>query len=293
MLERPLVLRVYALARAERWSLSPEVFADAVESSVAHAFVTRSPTAIELARYAASLHLEDLALATACALGNDAAWEHFVRELRPGLYRAADAIDATGGARELADSLYGELFGVANQSAERKSLFRYFHGRSSLATWLRAVLAQRHVDRLRRERRTEPLPEEESTHALASAQQAVDPARPRFVAAMCQALVAAMALLAPRDRLRLACYYSENLTLAAIGRLLSEHEATVSRHLARTRRDVRQLVESELRARHGFTDADLAQCFESVTNDSGSLDLAEIFGGPSGRKIDDGDRSKE
>ena len=91
------------------------------------------------------LHLEDLALACGCAVGDEGAWEHFIREQRPTLYRAADALDPGGGARELADSIYGELF--------ERSLFRYFHGRSSLATWLRAVLAQRHVDRLRAGRR--------------------------------------------------------------------------------------------------------------------------------------------
>ena len=76
------------------------------------------------------------------------------------LYRSADAIDRTGAAREAADSLYAELFGLTERDGERRSLLRYFHGRSSLATWLRAVLAQRYVDHLRRARRTEPLPDD-------------------------------------------------------------------------------------------------------------------------------------
>ena len=88
------------------------------------------------------------------------AWDHFVLEMRPGLYRAADALDPTGAARELADSLYADLYGVDQRGSARQSLLRYFHGRSSLSTWLRAVLAQRHVDRIRVDRRTEPLPEE-------------------------------------------------------------------------------------------------------------------------------------
>ena len=45
--------------------------------------------------------------------------------------------------------------------SERRSLFRYFQGRSSLATWLRAVLSQRYVDRLRAQKRLEPLPDED------------------------------------------------------------------------------------------------------------------------------------
>ena len=62
-------------------------------------------------------------------------------------------IDPGGGARELADSIYADLFGLQERDGERRSLFRYFHGRSSLATWLRAVLAQRQVDRVRATRR--------------------------------------------------------------------------------------------------------------------------------------------
>ena len=53
----------------------------------------------------------------------------------------------------------------ASVTASGRSLFRYFHGRSSLTTWLRAVLAQRYVDRLRTIRRTEALPDEESADA--------------------------------------------------------------------------------------------------------------------------------
>ena len=82
-------------------------------------------------------------------------------EYRPVLYRAADALDRGGGARELADSLYAELYGIKDRPGDRRSLFHYFQGRSSLATWLRAVLAQRYVDRLRAQRRFEPLPDEE------------------------------------------------------------------------------------------------------------------------------------
>ncbi len=59
--------------------------------------------------------------------------------------------------------LYADLFGLRDRDRERQSLFRYYHGRSSLTTWLRAVLAQRHVDRLRASRRTEPLPDEDSS----------------------------------------------------------------------------------------------------------------------------------
>ena len=55
--------------------------------------------------------------------------------------------------------------------------FRYFHGRSSLSTWLRAVLSQRHVDRLRSARRQDPLPEDEAPGAIPAPSNDVDPAK--------------------------------------------------------------------------------------------------------------------
>ena len=81
-------------------------FAEALESSAERAFAGREPGCrASSSATSPRLHLEDLALACACAAGDEEAWEHFVLEQRPLLYRAADAIDPGGGARDLADSL--------------------------------------------------------------------------------------------------------------------------------------------------------------------------------------------
>ena len=272
-----LVARLYRRANGERWRTGADRFAAALEASAARAFAGRQPGAREIERYFESLHLEDLALVCACADGDEQAWEHFVREHRPVLYRAANAIDSSGGARDLADSLYAELFGLATRGGERQSLFRYFHGRSSLATWLRAILAQRHVDRLRSNRRLDALPDEESTAALPAPAQPIEPERDRYVALIQGALAHAVDGLAPRDRLRLACYYAQEMTLAQTGRLLGEHEATVSRQLARTRTAIRGAVEAELRLQAGLSDAAIAQCFASVSEDAGPLNLGDIL----------------
>jgi RNA polymerase sigma-70 factor (ECF subfamily) len=272
-LDEGLVESLHRKANADRWGLTPVRFAVALEASAA-----RSPDSRhDIERYLASLHLEDLALSAACADGHEGAWEHFVRELRPVLYRAADAIDRTGAAREVADSLYAELFGLTEREGERRSLLRYFHGRSSLATWLRAVLAQRYVDNVRRTRRLETLPADEDPGALAASPAATEPDRTRHVVLITAAITAAVGRLAPRDRLRLACYYAQDLTLAQIGRALGEHEATTSRHLARVRRTIRQDVERQLE-RGGMSEPEIGLCFSSVAEDAGSLDLAEIFG---------------
>jgi len=283
--------RLFAQAGAERWRVSPGRFTDALVASASKAFGEKRASADELDKYLHSLHLEDLALACACAAGDEAAWEHFIAEHRPALYRAADALEPGGGARDLADSLYGELFGTTERDGERRSLFRYFHGRSSLSTWLRSVLSQRFIDRVRTRRREDELPEEESPSALPAPDRAVDPERDRYLKLMRLALTAAVAALDARDRLRLKCYYVQDLTLAAIGRMLKEHEATVSRHLTRTRKEIREAIEQSLRRDHGLDDRGVAECLESIVSDPGSLDLRELVGSGPDRKNDGPDRS--
>jgi RNA polymerase sigma-70 factor, ECF subfamily len=280
-----IVADLYRKAGAERWALTREEFAASLEVSVARAFASGQPSRRELDRYLAGLHVADLALACACALGRDAAWDQFVLEHRPVLYRAADALDPTGGARELADSLYADLYGIAEAgtAAERRSLFRYFHGRSSLATWLRAVLAQRHVDALRARRRIESLPEEEDAiPAVAAAEP--DPDRALLGRLIEAALRGAIDRLPAKDRLRLRSYYAVEMTLAQIGRITGEHEATVSRHLSRTRRDLRSAVEQDLRDHAQLSDAQISRALELAVEDPGGLDLRQVFNLASDRK---------
>jgi RNA polymerase sigma-70 factor (ECF subfamily) len=290
VLPHNVLARLYRQAQASKWGVSEATFAAVLERSASKAFPDGTSNAPAVERYCGGLHLEDLALACACAEGIDAAWEHFVRVFRPVLYRAASALDPSGGAREHADSLYADLFGLQEKDGERRSLFRYFHGRSSLSTWLRAVLSQRHIDGIRSQRRLTSLDDEESTTVVVS-RPAADPDASRFRALITQALLHCLATLSDRDRLRLACYYREDLTLAQTGRLLREHEATVSRQLARTRKVIREDVERYLRQEHRLDEADVARCFECTIDDPGTLDLRELLGSTAVRKDSEPERS--
>jgi RNA polymerase sigma-70 factor (ECF subfamily) len=267
---------LYRRAGADRWGVAPDDFARAVAASAASVFRDSDPAPRELARLVESLHVEDLALAVACAAGSEAAWEHFVREFRPVLYRSADAIEPGGGARDLADSLYADLYGLNERDGQRRSLFRYYHGRSRLATWLRAVLAQRHVDRIRAQRRIDPLPDENDEQA-AAASPPPDPDRRRLLATIKKALAAVLSALSARDRLRLSCYYAQEMTLAEVGRVTGEHEATVSRQLTRTRRAIRANLECHLRDQARLSDAEITQGFQYAMENAGPIDLTEIL----------------
>ena len=148
-----------------------------------------------------------------------------------------------------------------------------FTGAALSPRGLRAVLAQRYVDRIRAGQRLEPISDEAEVPATGSAP---DPECARFVQMLREALERALAGLDARDRLRFGCYYAQQLTLAQTGRLLKEHEATVSRQLARTRKRVREEVERELRAA-GLNDVQIARCFECAVEDAGPLDVTEML----------------
>jgi RNA polymerase sigma-70 factor (ECF subfamily) len=254
------------------WNLTAEQFQIALERSVARRFSSvnpkSSPSSSGVEKYLESLHVADLALASACSTGNEAAWEYFVATYRSQLHRAARMIAGESCARELADSLFGELFGLRESQGLRRSLFDYFHGRSKLGTWLHAILAQRHVDEIRRTRDMDPLDDCDedggggSSQKLRAAGGAPDPERERYLAMMQAAVENALDALEPRDRLRLAYYYVEEMTLLEIGKLLGEHEATASRKIERTRQDVRRHVDAALRGEKKLSEAQVRQCYE-------------------------------
>ncbi|MGA8221430.1 MAG: sigma-70 family RNA polymerase sigma factor [Candidatus Acidiferrales bacterium] len=255
-----------------RWNLTAEQFQVTLERSVARRFSSApsksAATAAAVEKYLESLHSGELALACACSAGNDAAWEYFVAEYRPQLHRAARAIAGESGAHELADSLFADLFGLREAQGMRRSLFDYFHGRSKLTTWLHAILAQRHVDEIRRTRKMEPLDDPEGeegsdqTAGGVAKNDSPDPERAPYLAMLQAAVEAALSALEPRDRLRLAYYYVEELTLLEIGKLLGEHEATVSRKLERARQGLRRAVEAALREEEKLSEAQLRLCYE-------------------------------
>jgi RNA polymerase sigma factor (sigma-70 family) len=248
-----LMADAYEASEAVRWGLTPEVFRRACDAA--------SAKGGPLPPY-----LTDFALAVACREGCEPAWDHVMSEYRPKLQRAAAALDPSGRADELADELFADLFS--------QSLFKYFHGRSSLSTWLRAVLAQRWVDRVRTGRRTDQLMNDERVPAITS----VDgPDDSTCRAAVRHALSDAIDHLEPRDRLLLGCYYSQGMKLAAIGRVLREHEATVSRHLTRIREALRRAIEASLRTRTGYDDAAARECLRTVMTDAGDLDLGALL----------------
>jgi len=279
------VASLYSQSGSARWGLSQSEFVCGLERSLRKRFQEGAPSPARLEEYLLTLHLEDLALTTACIEGAEAAWEYFVHEYRGYLRAAAGAITKASryGAnpQELADSLFSDLFGLMDGKRGERSLFRYFHGRSSLKTWLRTVLAQRHVDYIRLQRRMESLDAEDGEKPALPAERVQhqplqDPHRAHYLSCFTAVLQHCLKLMHPGDRERLELYYARQMKLAEIGRQLGEHESSVSRNLDRIRRELRELAERHLRDAYFLSDAEIQQCFEYAAEEV-PIDFRQMF----------------
>ena len=273
----PALARLYDRARAARWNLGADVLTEAAARGALKSGAIESD---RVEPYLDALHAEDLALALACKDGNSRAWEHFIASLRPPLYVAARAIagDAMRG-RELADSIWADLYGLEVRDGRRRSLLEYFHGRSSILTWARAILAQRHVDYIRSQSRTQPLDDDVEDSRIepnSNHDETAGPERARYVLMLATALDLALKTLAPQDRIRMAYYYRHELSLKEIGRLMNEHESTVSRKLARTREQLKSDIERRLRDIDLLSQDQIRLCYDFAAGDL-QFDLARAL----------------
>src|SRR6476646_6665350 len=140
--------------------LSREQFG-VILNEVAARYLPAEASARQTADLYASLRVEELALARACAAGQERAWEVFMARYREKLYDIAAYIaKESSAARELADSLYADLYGTTSRDGQRVSKLASYTGRGSLEGWLRTVMAQEFVNRYRRQRRLVSLEEE-------------------------------------------------------------------------------------------------------------------------------------
>jgi RNA polymerase sigma-70 factor (ECF subfamily) len=195
----------------------------------------------EIAELFSKLKVDELVLARACAAGNEKGWEVFLTCYRARIYEIALAItrnDSTG--RELADSVYAELYGVSDQGQQRTSKLLYYSWRGSLEGWLRTVLAQDFVDNYRRARPNVSLEEEaeggfEPVAPVAEQQSAPD-------ARLAPAIDEALSRLSSEDRYLLSAYFLDGQTLAQIARVLKVHESTISRKLDRLTGELRKAI---------------------------------------------------
>jgi RNA polymerase sigma-70 factor (ECF subfamily) len=261
-----LVADLFLNSGGQQFGLDGERFAAILEEVRAKYLPADAASGAVQALYL-SLRVEDLALARACAAGNERAWERFLTRYREKLYDVAGYITKeSSSARELADSLYADLYGMSAREGQRVSKLASYTGRGSLEGWLRTVMAQEHVNRYRKQRRLVSL-DEESEEGVQYAAAEAEPlvvAEPRLEAAMDEALGA----LSGEDRFVLASYYLDDRTLADIARTLSVHESTISRKVDRLAKSLRRHILAAL-GRSGMSRRQAQEALEVDVRDLG------------------------
>jgi RNA polymerase sigma-70 factor, ECF subfamily len=259
---------LYTRSGAAAYGVSAEQFAQILED-IQHKYLPNA-AASEKADLCAGLRLEELALARACAAGNERAWEDFISRYRQKLHGMAMQITREAAqAAELADSLFAELFGMNTRDGVRNSKLVFYTGRGSLEGWLRTVMAQEFINRYRKQRRTVSLEEqtEDGVQFAAAEPEPVGGGDPRLEAATDEAL----SELSAEDRFTLASYYLDGRTLAEIARAVGLHESSVSRRLDRLSAGLRKRILAGLRER-GMSHAQAAEALETDVRDM-TLDL--------------------
>lgn len=237
-----LLSDLHAKAGCEKIGLTRESFSVILcEIGTKHGVSSES----EARTFILSLRVDELALARACAAGDNSAWEIFMTRYREKLHLSALRIAREdSAARELADTLYADLYGTTTRDGQRVSKLASYTGRGSLEGWLRTVLAQEYVNRYRRTKRLVSLDEEseDGMQFRAPDPEPVPPADNRLARATDEAL----AFLSGEDRMILSAYYLDGRTLAEIARMLGVHESTISRKIDKLAKSLRKQIMGSL-----------------------------------------------
>jgi len=218
-----------------------------------------------LREFCVSLKIEELVLARGCANGNERAWETFMARYRERLYEIGLQIAREeSAARELADSLYADLYGTVSREGRRVSKLSSYTGRGSLEGWLRTVMAQEQVNRYRRQKRMVSLEEEteEGAQFATPDPEPISVVDPRLESATDEALSA----LPAEDRFVLAAYFLDGRTLAEIARMLSVHESTICRKVDKLAKSLRKQILAAL-GRRGMSRRQAEEALEVDVRD--------------------------
>jgi RNA polymerase sigma-70 factor, ECF subfamily len=236
----PLLAELYDKGGCKKYALTQGELEE-ILLAIGQKYLPEGAPDSEIRNLYSTLRIEELVLARACAAGSDSAWQDFMIRYREKLHDAALAITREDSqARELAGSIYADLYGTGEREGKRMSKLSYYNGRGSLEGWLRTVLAQRHVNEYRGGRKNVSLDEEEESGKQFVAAEAQPP--PQVDPRLNTATDAALAAISPEDRCILAYYFLDDLTLAKIASILGVHESTISRRIEKLVRGLRKHV---------------------------------------------------
>ena len=272
--QRDRVLALVASQVRVRFALDASTFTERLLELSGAASSDRTPE-----EHVRRLSLDDLYLARACAQGEESAWEEclarhgdFVRGFARRFLREPAASD-------VADQVIADLW-------QRRKMAGY-EGRSTLRTWLGAIVAHAAMNAVKTDRRVLRL-EGEGPGPQGRREHAASP--PDLAATEDQSLfeglvTTAMKGLSSEDKLLILLHYEQGLTLDEMGIAMGGSKAGLSRRLKRARERLRASIDSLAQSRTGVSAERLRS---GIDLSRLRLDLETILGGAGAERKRDG-----
>jgi RNA polymerase sigma-70 factor (ECF subfamily) len=201
---------------------------------------------------------DDIDLARRCAAGDEDAWATFMRLYRSFMVEFARRIVPGVRAADVADAVIADLW--------QRGKINRFEGRSSLRTWLGALVANAALN----SRRGTTAAAATDLAAATEGRIDAEPARSEAAAHAAAALTAAIAALPDEDRLLILMHYEQDLSLDECGAVFRMSKSTLSRRLAGIRDRIRTHADQISRERFATP---IAQLRSAIDDQALQLDL--------------------
>ena len=204
----------------------------------------RVPEGADLARCVGAVHVEDLALAWACAQGHAESIAELERQHFVVVDRALARIpDAAAQSEEVKQLLRQRLFVPRPSQPARVSLYR---GRGALASWLRVAAIRCALNLVQRHGREVALSDELLGGLAAPVDQELAHLKRTYRGEFKRAFEQALTSLSSRQRNVLSYHYLERLTNDQVGAIYGVHRTTVARWMSGIREALAQRTRARL-----------------------------------------------
>jgi RNA polymerase sigma-70 factor len=252
--------------------------------------VRPSAPPVEAAGFVDKLHGPDLYLATACIQSNPGgltdpetrdsaalAWSTLEKRYKKFVADSIRVFKQTNFAiADLADTIFADLYLPDRSGFSR---IASYDGRSSLSTWLRAVVSNRVINirqsiiHSQSANMTYELPDEPALGRIDSAVRTR-----RYQRALQNSLQMACRVLTPQERLMVLWRYEEGIKLGQIAQRLGIHQSNVTRQLVRVQNKLREEATSILAKLHGLSEQAIRECIEdAVDNPRNELSILDLI----------------
>lgn len=281
---RDLVSRRYAdgICIHGQLGVEPDKFEEQLRA-IAERHLGSSAAVVEIEEFIAGLHTSDLMLSVACAKGYESAWRRFCDLYRKYLVSLTRRrLGRRSDPKDLGETLWVDLFLPDNSGNSR---IASYDGRSSLATWLRAVVNNRVINELQRKSSL-------STTVGVTREPADPPAlrslearlsRQRYEEIIRRSFSYASSRLTSHDRGLLLLRFDEGYQLGDISRIYSVHQSTITRQLdrivSRLRTDAISVMTCEYRMGAAAVEECMNAACDAFSNSLSILSLLEATGG--------------